>query len=206
MARKRIIVEYVAENGKWRIAKKVKLNEAGRDVAYTKRNKLKKAGMKTRIRVATLDMWGRVVKREKLEPAGVPAYPNSTHYSKHFTRAELDCPCGCRTPPWQQENLERLARTVLEPLRSRLGMSIPIVSGYRCESYNKKIGGASRSQHMNGKAVDLDMVKLGSRGVTQARVNRELKQLPRVNGIGLYPAGGVHADIRPAPRVTWTSF
>src|SRR5688572_11702254 len=38
----------------------------------------------------------------------------------------------------------------LEVIRGELGSSIRIVSGYRSPAYNAKIGGARKSQHMEG--------------------------------------------------------
>ncbi len=50
--------------------------------------------------------------------------------------------------------LEPTARFV-DAIRARLGSSVVILSGYRAESYNGCIGGASRSQHKLFCALDL---------------------------------------------------
>jgi len=52
-------------------------------------------------------------------------------------------------------NLKSLCENVLEPLQALLGESIYITSGYRSKELNKKIGGAKKSQHMEGKAADI---------------------------------------------------
>ena len=44
---------------------------------------------------------------------------------------------------------------LLEVLRDNVGQALTITSSYRSPEYNKSIGGASRSQHLTGNAVDL---------------------------------------------------
>jgi len=51
-------------------------------------------------------------------------------------------------------NLKQLAETILEPIRKELGVPIRILSGYRCPTVNKLVGGAVNSQHMLGQAAD----------------------------------------------------
>ena len=45
----------------------------------------------------------------------------------------------------------------LQALRTKLGRPMIVNSAYRSPSYNKSIGGASRSQHMLAKAFDVSM-------------------------------------------------
>lgn len=54
-----------------------------------------------------------------------------------------------------KENLRKLCINVLQPLRDKLGKPIHVSSGYRCKRLNKAIGGAVKSQHIEGKAADL---------------------------------------------------
>lgn len=119
-------------------------------------------------------------------------FPNATHYSPNFMRAELDCKCGCTTPPAIERELHLLAMD-LEKLRVVLGHGIGIISGYRCPVRNRQVGGARNSQHMSGKAADL-AVPAGSQDTF---VDAAVK-VPAFNhgGIGVYPHGGVHVDRR----------
>lgn len=55
----------------------------------------------------------------------------------------------------QIENLKKLCRMILQPIRERWGRPIKISSGYRSQLLNKKIGGALTSQHLNGEAADI---------------------------------------------------
>lgn len=128
-------------------------------------------------------------------------YPNATHYSPNFTRKELDCKCGCKTPAGIERELAKLAAD-LERLRSALGHALGINSGYRCPARNRVVGGASRSQHMSGKAADLAV----PRGLQDRYVAAALK-VPafRGGGVGEYPGGAVHVD-RRGWVARWTSF
>jgi hypothetical protein len=49
-----------------------------------------------------------------------------------------------------------IAANVFEPLREYVGGPIKINSMFRCEDLNRAIGGSSRSQHCQGRAIDLD--------------------------------------------------
>ncbi len=55
-------------------------------------------------------------------------------------------------------NMVGVAHNVFEPLRKFVGGPIRINSFYRCEELNRAIGGSSRSQHCEGRAIDLDDV------------------------------------------------
>ena len=82
---------------------------------------------------------------------------------------------------WVIENLRALAENVFQPLRDGLAVPIFVSSGYRSPDLNRAIGGARRSQHMEGRALDLDADVFG--GVTNAdifnyiRENLEFDQL-----------------------------
>lgn len=53
------------------------------------------------------------------------------------------------------EELRKLCIDVLDPLREALGKPITVNSGYRGPVLNRRIGGASNSQHVEGKAADI---------------------------------------------------
>jgi hypothetical protein len=61
------------------------------------------------------------------------------------------------------ENLKVLANEFFEPLRDLVSAErgkdtpIPISSGYRSKALNDQIGGSTKSQHMKGQALDIDM-------------------------------------------------
>jgi len=53
-------------------------------------------------------------------------------------------------------NMTGVAQNIFEPLRLWVGGPIKINSFYRCPKLNKAIGGSKRSQHCEGKAIDID--------------------------------------------------
>ena len=57
---------------------------------------------------------------------------------------------------WTIENLRQVAINIFQPLRDAFGCPIYVSSGYRGPELNAAIGGAKRSQHMEGRALDLD--------------------------------------------------
>lgn len=72
--------------------------------------------------------------------------------SNTATRLNLD-----NTPDaYALSNMSALAIHIFEPLRRWVGGPIKINSFYRCEDLNTAIGGSTRSQHCQGRAMDLD--------------------------------------------------
>lgn len=61
------------------------------------------------------------------------------------------------TPNWDEiDNLKKLIKAILDPLREWYGKSIYVNSGYRSEALNKAVGGSKSSQHVLGMAADID--------------------------------------------------
>lgn len=59
--------------------------------------------------------------------------------------------------PEHIENLKLLANNIFEPIREHFNVPIRISSAYRSNILNKSIGGANKSQHSIGQAIDIDM-------------------------------------------------
>ena len=72
---------------------------------------------------------------------------------RYFKPNEFDSPDA----PGSGKNMNRDLIEILEVIRSRVGRSITISSGYRTASYNAlpKIGGKPDSAHLRGLAVDI---------------------------------------------------
>lgn len=84
--------------------------------------------------------------------------------SKNFTLEEMIASDTAKArgiinvPNTQQLcNLCGLVNNVLQPLRSAMGRSIDISSGFRCKKLNIAVGGVSNSQHMTGEAADINI-------------------------------------------------
>ena len=83
----------------------------------------------------------------------------SKHISyKEATRSATALRLGIDNIPneYQLQNMEMVAKKVFEPLREAVNAPIKINSFYRCEELNKAIGGSSKSQHCQGRAIDID--------------------------------------------------
>ena len=104
----------------------------------------------------------------------------------HFSDGEVDCHCGCG----KTIAPELLIR--LEALREKLGRAVPVNSGARCETYNRKVKGEQHSFHLKGLAVDIAC----SDSVFRSQVIRAAIELG-FNGIGIAEKF-VHIDLRPA--------
>lgn len=54
-----------------------------------------------------------------------------------------------------RDSIKALVVNVLQPLRTALGVAMPVNSGYRCPELNEAVGGVPTSQHMKGEAADI---------------------------------------------------
>lgn len=79
---------------------------------------------------------------------------------KEGTRSVTALRLGIENKPseYELQNMELIAEKVFEPLREAVNGPIKINSFFRCEELNKAIGGSSRSQHCQGRAIDIDDV------------------------------------------------
>lgn len=78
---------------------------------------------------------------------------------------------------------------------------VPIRSGYRDPTRNRRAGGARYSQHMLGGAVDLDISDLSDEQKTKVL---EAAIARGARGIGIYPGGkSLHVDLRQSSPVSW---
>ena len=77
---------------------------------------------------------------------------------KEATRSATALRLGIENIPneYQLQNMEMVAKKVFEPLREAIDAPIKINSFFRCEELNKAIGGSSKSQHCQGRAIDID--------------------------------------------------
>ena len=83
----------------------------------------------------------------------------SKHISyKEATRSTTAMRLSIENKPndYELQNMELIAEKVFEPLRKAVNGPIKINSFFRSEDLNKAIGGSTRSQHCQGRAIDLD--------------------------------------------------
>ncbi len=114
--------------------------------------------------------------------------------TKNFNLSEFACKDGSETPAHLIPNIQKLAEN-LQVLRDFLGCSIHINSGYRSPAYNKKIGGATFSQHVQGKAADIRTDKYTPEQVLAAVEKLIVEGKVKFGGVGIYNSW-LHVDTR----------
>lgn len=87
---------------------------------------------------------------------------------------------------------------LLSKLQVEFGKPFTITSGYRSPKRNTSVGGAFRSKHLTGEAVDISWPS------SESDTNRLIALASKLGfgGIGVYKPGSVHLDIRPG-RMGW---
>jgi GH25 family lysozyme M1 (1,4-beta-N-acetylmuramidase) len=110
----------------------------------------------------------------------------NTKLSANFKVKEFACKDGSDVVFVAPELVE-----LLQKIRNHFGKAVVINSGYRTPTYNKKVGGASYSQHLYGTATDIRI-----NGVNPKDIAKYVETLiPNTGGIGIY-SNFVHVDVR----------
>ena len=99
------------------------------------------------------------------------------------TKSQVATRLGIKNVPNQAQtrNLQLIAQHVFQPVRDHFDVAIAVTSGFRSLALNKAIGGSKTSEHMEGRALDLDGDVFG--GVTNKEIfdyiknNLEFNQL-----------------------------
>jgi hypothetical protein len=87
-----------------------------------------------------------------------------TDLSTNYSFAEFRCKCGGKYNACQRNFVKRKLVGAMEVYRSKGGgKAVTIVSGYRCTEHNKAVGGVGSSQHLLGKACDLNYAHSASK-------------------------------------------
>ncbi len=113
----------------------------------------------------------------------------SKKISDHFRVEEFACKDGSDAVLVSEELVE-----MLEKLRSALGCSINVNSGYRTVSHNRAVGGSLTSKHCYGLAADI-ICKRDGRTVPSKEVCCAAQTLG-FPGIAYITAGATHLDVR----------
>ena len=94
---------------------------------------------------------------------------------------------------------------LLQCIREHFGKPITITSGYRTGTHNTAVGGSKSSQHLLGKAADIQVADT----TVEAVAAYAESLMPDWGGVGRYPVkagrakGWVHVDTRPN-KSRWT--
>lgn len=115
--------------------------------------------------------------------------------SKHFKRSEFQC--ACNNCGFDAVDVELLS--VLEDVREHFDAPVYITSGNRCKAHNEAVGGSPTSQHVKGKAADIQVS-----GIDPKDVADYLDEMyPSAYGIGRYSTW-THIDTR-LTKARWGS-
>lgn len=131
--------------------------------------------------------------------------------SPHYHVSELRTRTTLRGPKDGTCWVHRDLLHALEALRRHVGRPVAVVSGWRDEAHNARVGGAPRSQHTFGAAPELDrLATIPGRIAPRARriagraadINRGLIRLEDCMALGLFAGIGhrdgwvTHVDVR----------
>lgn len=86
---------------------------------------------------------------------------NWKHFTlKEMTKSETASKFNIDNTPdkYVINNLDKLVTNVLDPIRESWCKPIKVTSGYRCFLLNQLVGGVKTSQHMSGKAADIQPI------------------------------------------------
>jgi len=127
--------------------------------------------------------------------------------SLHLSWEELACHDGTAYPAqWRASRLRVLCgefEAVRRALTARVGRAVPITvnSAYRTPAYNQRKGGSPRSQHLEGRALDLALPQAPSLlGALYTVVRERAESHGVIRGIGRYETF-VHLDVRPGTHL-----
>ena len=118
----------------------------------------------------------------------------SIQLSKNFKKSEFKCRDGTGVPDELMDNLLELVKN-LQIIRDHIDKPISVISGYRTPKYNRRIGGARRSQHMTAKAADLKVRGLDPKDLREIIIGLIKEGKIKKGGVGLYK-NFVHYDVR----------
>ncbi len=117
---------------------------------------------------------------------------NHIRVAEFFRLDEFQCPC-CK-----QLMLHPLLLQKLKGLRYKIAKPVIITSGYRCPSYNRKVGGVKNSYHLLGMAADIHVPGVSLENLLEIAEEFGFK------GIGFYSKRNfLHLDIRPTQQLRW---
>lgn len=115
----------------------------------------------------------------------------------NFSLEEFKCNDGTAVPGEFLCNVTKVAQN-LQVLRDYVKKPIIINSAYRSPKYNKKIGGAVKSQHLTASAADIRIAGMTSKQIYDTILTLISLGKMHNGGVGLYKTF-VHYDVRNLP-------
>lgn len=113
--------------------------------------------------------------------------------SKHFSRNEFACKCGCGF-----DTVDAITLEIIEDVREHFGQPVSVTSASRCKTHNRSVGGTDNSYHLKGRATDIQVEDTSPIDVYAYLDNK----YPERYGFGRYNAF-VHVDTRSCGAARW---
>lgn len=114
------------------------------------------------------------------------AKDGATYISKNFRVREFRCQDGSDVVFIESDLVD-----ILQKIRDHFGKAVTINSAFRTFSHNKKVGGATYSQHLYGTAADINVSGVAASAVADFAETL----MPNTGGIGRYSTF-THVDVR----------
>lgn len=114
------------------------------------------------------------------------AKDGATYISKNFRVREFRCQDGSDVVFVESDLVD-----ILQKIRDHFGKAVTITSAFRTASHNKKVGGATYSQHLYGKAADIKVSGVAANVVADFAETL----MPNTGGVGRYSTF-THVDVR----------
>lgn len=114
------------------------------------------------------------------------AKDGATYISKNFRVREFRCQDGSDVVFIESDLVD-----ILQRIRDHFGKAVTITSAFRTASHNKKVGGATYSQHLYGKAADIKVSGVAANVVADFAETL----MPNTGGVGRYSTF-THVDVR----------
>lgn len=116
---------------------------------------------------------------------------------RYFHVEEFECGCGRCNKGF--DDMDQALLVMLDDARARAGTPFVLTSAVRCQAHNAAVGGATRSAHLTGNAVDIAVGNNMARGVIlRALVEAGFRRIGVARGF-LHVDNAAHL---PSPR-TW---
>ena len=120
--------------------------------------------------------------------------------TNNFNKSEFECKCGCEMPQDVLFEIQKLAAQ-LQTIRDFIRKPIKLTNAYRCAKHNKAVGGVSNSQHILGKAADIQVTDIPPSEIYKTIDNLTEHWHILQGGLGKYNTF-THYDIRKT-RSRW---
>lgn len=95
----------------------------------------------------------------------------------------------------QTERAKELCKTILQPLRDKVGKPVNLSSGFRCQKLNSAVKGSSTSQHCKGEAADFTIPGMDVPKICETIIKMKLPFHQLIDEFSDNGQGWVHVSI-----------